>query len=137
MQLTSQDQALFKPSRFPKEQQKLPNHFYFSDFERPEAEIASFHLDRILGFRRAAPVSGRTLNITHDLERLLWDAETLNTFYISPANNKCFYGKCTYYCDAENAFCGNGDLINGSIAAFLPMFESREDEVNNYFDSLV
>lgn len=46
MQFTSQDKILFKPSRFPKEQQKLPNHFYFSDFEMPEAEIASFHLDR-------------------------------------------------------------------------------------------
>lgn len=90
----------------------------------------------ILGFRRASPVSGRTLNITHELERLLWDPESLDTFYISPANNKCFYGKCMYYCDAEHAFCGNGDLINGSIAAFLPMFESREEEVTSYMVSL-
>lgn len=42
----SNDQVLFKACRYPKEQQKLPNHNYFADFERPEAEIATFHLDR-------------------------------------------------------------------------------------------
>lgn len=45
-QFESTDKVIFKPSRFQKEQQKLPNHMYFCDFERPEAEIATFHLDR-------------------------------------------------------------------------------------------
>lgn len=112
-------QALFKPMRFPREQQTLPNHFYFTDFERHTAEIASFHLDRLFGFRRAMPVTGRTLNITTEIYNIA-DGELLKTFFVSPAGNLCFHGKCSYYCDTAHAVCGNPDTLEGSFAAFLP-----------------
>ncbi|XP_072759050.1 uncharacterized protein [Anoplolepis gracilipes] len=112
-------QALFKPMRFPREQQTLPNHFYFTDFERHTAEIASFHLDRLLGFHRAMPVSGRTLNVTTEIYQIA-DGELLKTFFVSPAGNLCFHGKCSYYCDTAHAVCGSPDTLEGSFAAFLP-----------------
>ncbi|XP_020808467.1 extracellular serine/threonine protein CG31145 isoform X2 [Drosophila serrata] len=115
--------ALMKPMRFPRDQQTLPNHFYFTDYERHNAEIAAFHLDRILGFRRAMPVAGRTLNITTEIYQLA-EENLLKTFFVSPSLNLCFHGKCSYYCDTSHAICGSPDMLEGSFAAFLPSFES-------------
>lgn len=117
--------ALFKPMRFDRKQQTLPNHFYFTDFERHTAEIAAFHLDRLLGFRRSVPVTGRLLNITTEIYELT-DHEMLHTAFRSPAGNLCFHGKCSYYCDTSHAICGHPDTLEGSFAAFLPEKELSE-----------
>ncbi|CAG2118462.1 unnamed protein product, partial [Medioppia subpectinata] len=105
--------------RFPRDRETDPNHFYFTDYERHNSEIASFHLDRILGFRRSPPVVGRVLNMSSEIYALS-DEELLKTFFVSPANNLCFHGKCSYYCDTAHALCGHPDLLEGSFAAFLP-----------------
>lgn len=67
-------------------------------------------IDRILGFRRAMPVVGRTLNITTEIYRVA-DEDLLKTFFVSPSNNLCFHGKCSYYCDTSHAICGNPDML--------------------------
>ncbi|XP_069825015.1 extracellular serine/threonine protein kinase FAM20C-like [Dendropsophus ebraccatus] len=113
-------QALFKPMKQERDQETPPDFFYFSDFERHNAEIAAFHLDRILDFRRIPPVVGRLINIAKEVRDITTDKKLFKTFYISPANNVCFYGECSYYCSTEHALCGKPDLLEGSLAAFLP-----------------
>jgi extracellular serine/threonine protein kinase FAM20C len=51
------------------------------------------------------------------------DAELLKTFFVSPSDNLCFHGKCSYYCDTAHAVCGSPDTLEGSFAAFLPSKE--------------
>ncbi|XP_061612424.1 extracellular serine/threonine protein kinase FAM20C [Phyllopteryx taeniolatus] len=113
-------QALFKPMKQTREQETPPDFFYFSDFERHNAEIAAFHLDRILDFRRVPPVAGRLVNMTKEIRDVTRDKKLWRTFFVSPANNVCFYGECSYYCSTEHALCGKPDQIEGSLAAFLP-----------------
>uniref|UniRef100_A0A8C7XCQ0 FAM20C golgi associated secretory pathway kinase a n=1 Tax=Oryzias sinensis TaxID=183150 RepID=A0A8C7XCQ0_9TELE len=113
-------QALFKPMKQTREQETPPDFFYFSDFERHNAEVAAFHLDRILDFRRVPPVAGRLVNMTREIRDVTRDKKLWRTFFISPANNVCFYGECSYYCSTEHALCGKPDQIEGSVAAFLP-----------------
>ncbi|XP_075949005.1 extracellular serine/threonine protein kinase FAM20C [Anarhichas minor] len=113
-------QALFKPMKQTREQETPPDFFYFSDFERHNAEIAAFHLDKILDFRRVPPVAGRLVNMTKEIRDVTQDKKLWRTFFISPANNVCFYGECSYYCSTEHALCGKPDQIEGSLAAFLP-----------------
>ncbi|XP_064419237.1 extracellular serine/threonine protein kinase FAM20C-like [Latimeria chalumnae] len=113
-------QALLKPMKQTREQETSADFFYFSDFERHNAEIAAFHLDRILDFRRIPPVTGRRVNITKEILQITTDRKLARTFFISPAKNVCFYGECSYYCSTEHALCGKPDQIEASVAVFLP-----------------
>ncbi|XP_074840007.1 extracellular serine/threonine protein kinase FAM20C-like [Carettochelys insculpta] len=113
-------EALFKPMKQTRDQETPADFFYFSDFERHNAEIAAFHLDRILDFRRIPPVAGRVVNITKEIRDITTDKKLARTFFISPANNVCFYGECSYYCSTEHALCGKPDQLEGSMAALLP-----------------
>uniref|UniRef100_A0ACB8FPM9 Uncharacterized protein n=1 Tax=Sphaerodactylus townsendi TaxID=933632 RepID=A0ACB8FPM9_9SAUR len=129
MTFPNHGKALFKPMnlrtwpellRQTRDQETSADFFYFSDFERHNAEIAAFHLDRILDFRRIPPVSGRLVNITKEIRDITTDRKLFKTFFISPAGNVCFYGECSYYCSTEHALCGKPDLLEGSVAALLP-----------------
>ncbi|XP_030402323.1 extracellular serine/threonine protein kinase FAM20C-like [Gopherus evgoodei] len=113
-------EALFKPMKQTRDQETPADFFYFSDFERHNAEIAAFHLDRILDFRRIPPVAGRLVNITKEIRDITTDKKLARTFFISPASNVCFFGECSYYCSTEHALCGKPDQLEGSMAALLP-----------------
>lgn len=128
LQFDKDIKALFKPMRFSRHKQTLPNHYYFSDYERHTAEIAAYHLDRLLGFRRAMPVVGRALNVTSQIVQLA-DDDLKHTAFVSPVGNQCFYGKCSYYCDSNHAICGQPDMLEGSLAAFLPLHDGASRRV--------
>lgn len=112
--------AMFKPMRQSRDEQTPEDFFYFVDYQRHNAEIAAFHLDRILDFRRVPPVSGRLINVTRDILEVTSNTDLESVFFVSPANNLCFFAKCLYMCKTEYAVCGNPDTLEGSLSTFLP-----------------
>ncbi|XP_062234668.1 pseudokinase FAM20A isoform X1 [Platichthys flesus] len=112
--------AMFKPMRQQRDDQTPEDFFYFVDFQRHNAEIAAFHLDRILDFRRVPPVAGRLVNVTGEVLQVTQTDDLRAVFFTSPANNTCFFAKCLYVCKTEYAVCGSPDLLEGSMSAYLP-----------------
>ncbi|KAM4663855.1 pseudokinase FAM20A [Discoglossus pictus] len=112
--------AMFKPMKQKREDQTPEDFFYFVDYQRHNAEIAAFHLDRILDFRRVPPVAGRLVNLTGEILEVTPNDVLQGVFFVSPANNVCFFAKCLYMCKTEYGVCGNPDMVEGSLAAFLP-----------------
>ncbi|KAK6478272.1 pseudokinase FAM20A-like isoform X1 [Huso huso] len=112
--------AMFKPMRQERDEETPEDFFYFIDFQRHNAEIAAFHLDRILDFRRVPPVVGRFINITKDILNTTRSEDLKSVFFTSPANNVCFFAKCLYMCKTEYAVCGNPDMLEGSLSAYVP-----------------
>ncbi|KAI0985254.1 hypothetical protein GJ496_008656 [Pomphorhynchus laevis] len=113
--------AVVKPMRVSRHYQTPVNHFYFTDIERHNAEIAAYHLDRILRFNRAPPTVGRRFNISKEIKPNAHE-NLLSTFFISPAGNECFRGQCKSYCDTTHAVCGiNKNIMEASVQLYLPV----------------
>uniref|UniRef100_A0A672Y319 FAM20 C-terminal domain-containing protein n=1 Tax=Sphaeramia orbicularis TaxID=375764 RepID=A0A672Y319_9TELE len=107
-------EALAKPMKQSRDAETDVNLFYFSDFERHNAEIAAFHLDRVLGFNRIPPVVGRLINVTREIRDITTDHKLSRTFFISPVGNVCFHGVCDYYCTTEHPVCGRPHALEVS-----------------------
>ncbi|KAM4635408.1 extracellular serine/threonine protein kinase FAM20C-like [Polymixia lowei] len=120
MSFPNYGQALLKPMKQSRDAETDFNLFYFSDFERHNAEIAAFHLDRVLGFNRIPPVVGRLINVTTEIREITTDQRLSTTFFTSPVGNVCFYGQCEYYCSTEHPVCGRPHALEASLAAMLP-----------------
>ncbi|KAK5608280.1 hypothetical protein CRENBAI_001570 [Crenichthys baileyi] len=120
MSFPNYGQALLKPKKQERDEETNYNLYYFSDFERHNAEIAAFHLDRILGYRRIPPAVGRLVDVVKEIKDVTTDRKLAKTFFNSPVGNVCFFGQCSYYCSTEHAVCGNPRDLEASLAVMLP-----------------
>ncbi|KAM5125030.1 pseudokinase FAM20A isoform 2-T2 [Mantella aurantiaca] len=75
---------------------------------------------RILDFRRVPPVAGRLVNVSSEILEVTSNADLESVFFVSPANNVCFFAKCLYMCKTEYAVCGTPHTLEGSLSTFLP-----------------
>ncbi|XP_048104389.1 extracellular serine/threonine protein kinase FAM20C isoform X1 [Alosa alosa] len=120
MSFPNYGQSLFKPMKQDRDDETNYNLYYFSDFERHNAEIGAYHLDRILGFRRVPPAVGRLVDVITEIKDITTDRKLAKTFFNSPVGNTCFYGQCSYYCSTEHAVCGRPRALEASMATMLP-----------------
>ncbi|MEE6506935.1 hypothetical protein FKM82_007904, partial [Ascaphus truei] len=120
--------AMFKPMRQKREDETPEDFFYFVDYQRHNAEIAAFHLDRILDFRRVPPVAGRLVNVTSDILEVTSDEELQGVFFVSPGTALCrswpttcvSFSKCLYTCKTEVRCVREPSPVEGSLSAYLP-----------------
>lgn len=106
--------------RLNRDQLNAPNIGCVSEFERHNSEIAGFHVDRLLGFRRALPVTGRKINIKTEFWGIC-DSKLNGTFFISekPDENVCFTGNCEKYCEIDHPICSEGDQLEVSFIHWI------------------
>ncbi|XP_032815055.1 glycosaminoglycan xylosylkinase isoform X1 [Petromyzon marinus] len=107
--------VVFKPKRYSRDY--IVEGEPYAGYDRHNAEVAAFHLDRILGFRRAPLVVGRHVNLHSELRAVA--TEQLLATFLAQGNNTCFYGKC-YYCRESEPACADGELMEGSVTLWLP-----------------
>uniref|UniRef100_A0A8C3WIM9 FAM20B glycosaminoglycan xylosylkinase n=1 Tax=Catagonus wagneri TaxID=51154 RepID=A0A8C3WIM9_9CETA len=107
--------VVFKPKRYNRDY--VVEGEPYAGYDRHNAEVAAFHLDRVLGFRRAPLVVGRFVNLRTEIKPVA--TEQLLSTFLTVGNNTCFYGKC-YYCRETEPACADGDTMEGSVTLWLP-----------------
>ncbi|XP_065411740.1 glycosaminoglycan xylosylkinase isoform X1 [Chrysemys picta bellii] len=107
--------VVFKPKRYARDY--VVEGEPYAGYDRHNAEVAAFHLDRILGFRRAPLVIGRFVNLRTEIKPVA--TEQLLSTFLMLGNSTCFYGKC-YYCRETEPACADGDTMEGSVTLWLP-----------------
>ncbi|XP_025113161.1 glycosaminoglycan xylosylkinase-like isoform X2 [Pomacea canaliculata] len=85
--------------------------------DRHNAEIASFHLSRILNIRRVPLAVGRLLNLRGEVIPVATQS-LMETFYVKDGRD-CFYGACRH-CTELSGVCTNQKLLEGVVILWLP-----------------
>ncbi|XP_025112699.1 glycosaminoglycan xylosylkinase-like [Pomacea canaliculata] len=115
MELQDKQSVVFKPMWYKRD--FIIQGEPYAGRDRHNAEVAAFHLSRILGLRRVPLAVGRKVNLKQEVIPVASQA-LLNTFY-KDNNNTCFYGKC-YYCRPTEGVCAEGEVMEGTVILWLP-----------------
>lgn len=108
--------VVFKQKRY--ERDDVIQGKAYDGYDRHNAEIASFHLDRLLDFRRAPLVVGRFVNLKTEILPVATDQ--LKKTFRSKNGRICYFGKCLY-CKEEEMACADADhVMEGSVTLWLP-----------------
>uniref|UniRef100_A0A7R9VVZ0 FAM20 C-terminal domain-containing protein n=1 Tax=Pseudictyota dubia TaxID=2749911 RepID=A0A7R9VVZ0_9STRA len=101
--------AIFKPARY-------------GFWDQHSAEVAAFHLSRMLNMTRAPIVVGRRINVMRELINVA-DPDFLDTFVVDDPSNPstyCFRGLCEYCSTSEPVCPSNMGEVEGAVIMMLP-----------------
>lgn len=87
-------------------------------YEMPSGEIAAFHLHRILEFRNTPFVSGRMVDLRHDIMPVA-SPRVAKQIKITSGNETCVEGKC-YFCKDKLRLCPSNGQLEVSMAYWIP-----------------
>ncbi|CAD5116676.1 DgyrCDS5542 [Dimorphilus gyrociliatus] len=108
--------AVFKPRWYPRD--FLVTGEPYAGRDRHNAEVAAFHLNRLLNFSRVPIVVGRTIDLRNEIKSVA-TPRLINTFF-TREGNLCFYGKCLYCKGPDDGVCAQGDKLEGVVILWLP-----------------
>lgn len=121
--LNGGQKVVFKPKRFERDY-VVPGNSW-DGFDRHNAEVAGFHLDSILHFRRAPLVVGKNLKFREEILPVATERLKATIRYKKDVLDKngdpttCFYGKC-YYCKEEDLVCHDQNgLLEGTLTLWI------------------
>lgn len=116
MTLSDGQRVVFKPKAYDRDYVMVGTPYEGKD--RHNAEVAAFHLNRIIGLNRVPLVVGRQIDLESDL-RPVAHRQLVSTYYYKDGNS-CFYGKCLYCKGPETGVCADRTMLEGSVTLWLP-----------------
>ena len=113
--LSDGQRAIFKPKAYDRDYVMVGTPYAGKD--KHNAEIAAFHLNRIIGLHRVPIVVGRMIDLESEI-RPVAHKNLLQTYYYQNGNT-CFYGKCHYCKGPETGVCAARTIMEGSVSLWL------------------
>ncbi|KAK3759718.1 hypothetical protein RRG08_064439 [Elysia crispata] len=115
--LDDEQKVVFKPAWYSRDY--IVEGPPYAGRDRHNAEIAAFHLGRILELRRSPLVVGRRVNLYKDI--LPVASDRLKKTFFEKDNAPCFYGRCLYCKGPEDGVCAGLDgILEGILVLWMP-----------------